>query len=70
MTVEYVPLTEGVEATVSVAAVPTDELDADWLCDICTTRESSIRLELESKDEAYERRVCSANPAHVKLIPV
>lgn len=73
MTVENIPLQDsGASATVtSGPAVPMAQLDGDWLCDVCSNRdEGPCRLELSSKDTAYERRVCSGDPAHVKLIPV
>lgn len=70
MAVETYPTTDGLQVSVVSNLPATDQLDGDWVCDICSTPEALVRLNLGTKDDTYEHRVCSADPAHVKLVPV
>lgn len=55
--------------TAVAPATPMSDLDHDWICDF-----DGARLEVYGRhqvgDITYQKRVCSADPNHIKLQPV
>jgi membrane protein involved in colicin uptake len=50
-------------------ATATEELGGDDICDYCHVRMTVVR-QMVLNDKKHEVRACTANPNHVKTVPI